>query len=62
MNKNDTVKRVNLCPACGACPEVVVDVAHQEIRIGEKGNLVQLNKEAWNALVEKIQTGELKKL
>ncbi|PIQ84620.1 MAG: hypothetical protein COV75_01285 [Candidatus Omnitrophica bacterium CG11_big_fil_rev_8_21_14_0_20_63_9] len=51
--------QVSLCPACGACPEVVVDVAKDEVRIGEDGNLVRLNKEAWNALVEKIKAGEL---
>lgn len=60
--KNDILKRVSLCPACGACPEVVLDAAQQEIRIGEEGNLVTLNREAWNTLVEKIQTGELKKI
>ncbi|MBI3319995.1 MAG: hypothetical protein HYZ89_05360 [Candidatus Omnitrophica bacterium] len=54
--------RVSLCPACGACPEVVLDVAKDEVRIGEEGNLVQLNKEAWNALVEKIRSGELTRL
>jgi len=48
-----------LCPDCGACPEVVVDVAKDEVRIGEEGNLVRLNKEAWNTLVEKIREGEL---
>jgi hypothetical protein len=53
------VRRVALCPACGACPEVVLDVAKDEIRIGEEGNLVRLNKEAWNTLVEKIRQGEL---
>ncbi|MBI4597030.1 MAG: hypothetical protein HY737_01330 [Candidatus Omnitrophica bacterium] len=52
--------RVSLCPACGACPEVVVDVAKDEVRIGEEGNLVRLTKEAWNTLVEKINAGELK--
>ena len=51
--------RVALCPACGACPEVVVDVATDEVRIGEAGDLVQLTKEAWNTLVEKIRQGEL---
>lgn len=51
--------RVSLCPACGACPEVVLDVAKDEVRIGEEGNLVRLTKEAWNTLVEKIQKGEL---
>ena len=54
--------RVALCPACGACPEVVLDVSKEEVRIGEEGNLVYLPKEAWNTLVEKIQQGELAKL
>jgi len=54
--------QVSLCPACDACPEVVLDVAKDEARIGEEGNLVKLNKEAWNNLVEKIQQGELAKL
>ncbi|MBI4227400.1 MAG: hypothetical protein HY600_03880 [Candidatus Omnitrophica bacterium] len=62
MNTHEAVTRVNLCPACGACPEVVLDATRQEIRIGEEGNLVTLNREAWNTLVEKIQSGELKKL
>ncbi|MBI4597886.1 MAG: hypothetical protein HY737_05740 [Candidatus Omnitrophica bacterium] len=38
------------------------DVANDEVRIGEEGNLVRLPKEAWNTLVEKIQQGELAKL
>ena len=54
--------RLSLCPACGACPEVVLDVAKDEVRIGEEGNLVRLTKETWNTLVEKIQGGELAKL
>ena len=54
--------RVALCPACGACPEVVLDVDRDEARIGEEGNLVRLNKEAWNTLVEKIRAGELTRL
>jgi hypothetical protein len=55
-------KRVALCPACGACPEVVLDQHADEVRIGEEGNLVRLNKEAWNTLVEKIKAGELSQL
>ena len=51
--------RVSLCPACGACPEVVLDIAKEEVRIGEEGNLVRLTKETWNTLVEKIAAGEL---
>jgi hypothetical protein len=54
--------RVSLCPACGACPEVVLDVAKDEVCIGEEGNLVRLTKEAWNTLVEKIKAGELNPL
>ncbi|PIQ82004.1 MAG: hypothetical protein COV76_05970 [Candidatus Omnitrophica bacterium CG11_big_fil_rev_8_21_14_0_20_64_10] len=54
--------QVSLCPTCGACPEVVLDVAKEAVAIGEEGNLVQLNKKAWNTLVEKIQTGELRKI
>jgi len=54
--------RVSLCPACGACPEVVLDVERDEARIGEEGNLVRLNKEAWKTLVEKIRSGELTEL
>jgi len=52
--------RVALCPDCGACPEVVLDITKDEVRIGEEGNLVRLTKEAWNTLVEKINAGELK--
>ena len=54
--------RVSLCPACGSCPEVVLDVAKDEVRIGEEDNLVRLTKEAWNTLVEKVQQGELTKV
>lgn len=52
--------RVSLCPACGACPAVVVDVMKEEVHIGEEDNLVRLTKEAWNTLVAKINAGELK--
>jgi hypothetical protein len=41
---------------------VVLDQRTDEVRIGEEGNLVRLKKEAWNTLVEKIQSGELPKL
>lgn len=62
INKKDVVQKVSLCPACGACPEVVLDVTQEEARIGEEGNFVRLNKEAWNTLVDKIHAGELKKV
>ncbi len=53
-------KKVNLCPACGACPEVAL--YDNEVWIGEEGNLAKLKKEAWNQLVEEIQKGNLKKI
>ncbi len=54
------IKKVTLCPACGACPEVVM--YDEEVRIGERGNLVRLKKQEWNELVRKIQNGELKEV
>jgi len=49
-----------LCPVCGACP--TIDVYDNEVRIGEPGEQVRLTKEQWNALVEKVQQGELSTL
>ncbi|GBD39732.1 hypothetical protein HRbin37_02018 [bacterium HR37] len=53
-------ERISLCPVCGACPEV--EVYDDEVRIGEEGNMVRLSVEEWNTLVDKILSGELKKL
>lgn len=58
--RKEAIRKVNLCPACGACPEVAL--YDDEIRIGEKDNLVRLSKEEWNSLVEKIRAGELTEL
>ncbi len=52
-----TESRISLCPACDACPEVVVEGS--EVRIGEPGNLVVLTKKEWNELVQLIQSGRL---
>lgn len=52
--------KISLCPACSACPEV--EVAGEEVRIGESGNLAVLKREEWNVLVELIQSGQLSKL
>ena len=38
---------------------MAVDVVKGEVVIGEAGNLVTLDKRAWNTLVEKIRAGEL---
>jgi hypothetical protein len=54
-----TVK-MSLCPACTACPEV--EIADDEVRIGEASNLVILKKAEWNVLVEAIQSAQLSKI
>jgi hypothetical protein len=53
----EPIKKVTLCPACGACPEIAV--YDNEVQIGEKGNLIRLKKQEWNDLVRKIKSGEL---
>ena len=55
----NTVK-MSLCPACSACPEVVI--SGDEVRIGEADNLVVLKKDEWNVLVELIQAGRLSRI
>ncbi len=52
--------KFSLCPACGACPEV--EFRPDEVRIGEPGNLVVLEKDEWNVLVDLIQGGHLTKV
>ncbi len=53
--------KVLLCPAgCGLCPEV--EIAGDEVRIGEAGNLAVLKKDEWNILVDLIQSGTLSKV
>jgi hypothetical protein len=53
--------KVLLCPAgCGECPEV--EIAGDEVRIGEAGNLAVLKKDEWNLLVDMIQSGQLTKV
>lgn len=49
--------KVTLCPACGACPAVVI--ADEGVTIGEDGNTVKLTHEQWNDLVARIRRGEL---
>jgi hypothetical protein len=53
--------KITLCPAgCGACPDV--EIAGDEVRIGEGGNLAVLKKDEWNLLVDLIQSGQLTKV
>ena len=54
--------KMSLCPACTACPEVEVVKEAGEVRIGEVGSLAVLTKDAWNTLVDLIQSGRLAKL
>ena len=54
--------KISLCPACSACPEVEILATGGEVRIGEAGNLAVLKKDAWNTLVDLIQSGQLAKL
>lgn len=57
----DRVK-MSLCPGCTSCPEVEVLREGGEVKIGEAGNLTVLKQEAWNTLVDLIQSGRLAKL
>ncbi len=52
--------KMSLCPACTACPEI--EIAGDEVRIGEAGNLAVLQKDEWNVLVDLIQSGQLTKV
>lgn len=53
--------KVTLYPAgCGACPDV--EIAGDEVRIGEVGNLAVLKKDEWNLLVDSIHSGQLKEV
>jgi hypothetical protein len=47
----------SLCPACSACPEVVIDA--NGVRIGEADNRVRLSHAEWNQLVELVRSGKL---
>jgi hypothetical protein len=52
--------KLSLCPMCDHCPEI--EVAGDEVRIGEAGNLVVLKRAEWNVLVDLIQSGLLSKV
>lgn len=47
----------SLCPACDACPEVVITDAG--VSIGEADNLVRLSHAEWDQLVALVRRGEL---
>lgn len=52
--------KISLCPACTACPEIVME--GDTVRIGEAGNIVTLKKAEWNVLVDVIKSGKVGKL
>ena len=53
-------KKVTLCPACTACPEV--EITDQGVKIGEDGNTVRLSHADWNELVRLVRSGELREV
>ena len=50
--------KVTLCPACDHCPFVEID--DKGVRIGENQNTITLTHAAWNDLVARVRSGELK--
>ncbi len=50
-------QKLSLCPGCTSCPEI--EIAGDEVRIGEAGNLAVLKAAEWNVLVDLIQSGQL---
>jgi hypothetical protein len=61
----ETTKKLSLCPACGACPEVEI-LQHEgqpvAVRIGEGREKITLPKEAWNTLLRYVKEGVLREL
>ncbi|MGH8257893.1 MAG: hypothetical protein ACRET0_16955 [Steroidobacteraceae bacterium] len=47
----------SLCPACDACPEVII--GDDGVRIGEADNIVRLSHAEWNQLVALVRSGKL---
>ena len=50
-------KKFSLCPACAACPEVVI--SDEGVTIGEDANTVRLSHAEWNELVRLVKSGAL---
>jgi hypothetical protein len=46
-----------LCPACNACPEVVI--SWEGVRIGQADNMVRLSHAEWNHLVELVRVSRM---
>jgi len=54
------MEKILLCPACTACPEIVIEV--DTVRIDEDNNVVVLKKAEWNVLVDVIKSGRVGRL
>jgi hypothetical protein len=54
------VEKISLCPACTACPEIVME--GDTVSIGEDTNVVVLKKTEWNVLVDVIKSGRVGQL
>ena len=52
-------KKFSLCPACTACPEVVI--TDEGVTIGEDANSVTLSHAEWNELVRLIKRAKFVK-
>ena len=52
-------KIITLCGQDGCCP--AIEFTGDSVKIGEEGNMATLKKEEWNALVDMIHNGKLKK-
>lgn len=52
--------RVVLCCGKSGCP--AVDFKGDSVEIGESDNVAKLTAGEWNLLVEKIKSGELRKI
>jgi hypothetical protein len=51
------MEKVSLCPACTACPEIVME--GDTIRLGENQDVVVLKQAEWNVVVDVIKSGRV---
>ncbi|MBI4186363.1 MAG: hypothetical protein HY530_02510 [Chloroflexi bacterium] len=51
------MKIVTLCKDCHCCP--VVKIADDRVEVGEEGNLCVLTRQEWEALKQKVLSGEI---
>lgn len=49
-----------LCCGKKGCPAVKIE--NEKVKIGEEGNLVELQREEWNRLVDLIKEGKIGKI